>query len=191
MINKTFLSKIKKNLDTFQKERGKIIGSSREILQNSKKAIFALHAGKIKEAKLVIANAEKGLNLLNKTYNKDNRLRFEGSFKAAVEEYVEAKMFATVLEKKNLSELKIQNIGPEEYIGGLADLTGELVRQAVLQATNGNHQELKRYKIICEGVVEFLLTLYLTGHLRQKFDSSKRNLGRLEQIIYEVSIRNI
>jgi len=185
MINKTFLSKIKKNLDTFQKERGKIIGSSREILQNSKKAIFALHGGKIKEAKLAITNAEKGLKALNTTYNKDNRLRFEGSFKAAMEEYVEAKMFLTVMEKKSLTELKIPNIGPEEYIGGLADLTGELVRQAVLQATNGNHKELKRYKEICEEVVEFLLTLYLTGYMRQKFDATKRNFGRLEQIIYE------
>ena len=142
MINKTFLSKIKKNLDTFQKERGEIIGSSREILQNSKKAIFALHAGKSKEAKSFITNAEKGLGSLNKTYNKDNRLRFEGSFKAAVEEYVEAKMFATVLDNKSLSELKIQNIGPEEStltIKAIIRNNGERTTKATIATAKSNN----------------------------------------------------
>ncbi len=189
MINKTLLANIKKKMETYQKERNQIIGDSRRILQASKKAIFALHRADKKSAKQFMADAEKGLAQLNKTYNKGNRLRFEGSFKAAVEEYVEAKMFATVLEKKSLSELKIENIGPEEYIGGLADTTGELVRQAVLQATNGNTKELKRYKEITEEIVGFLLTLYLTGHMRQKFDETKRNLKRLEQIIYDIQIR--
>lgn len=190
MINKTFLSKIKKNLETHQKERDEIINESRQILQNAKKAIFALHRNDKKQALKSLLESEKALKQLNRTYNKGNRLKFEGTYKAAVEEYTEAKMFAAVLEKKNLSELSIENIGPEEYIGGLCDLTGELVRQAVLQATNGNYKELKRYKSICEEIVGFLLTLYLTGYLRQKFDEAKRNLRRLEQIIYEVQMRN-
>ncbi|HLC64412.1 MAG TPA: hypothetical protein VJK25_03680 [Patescibacteria group bacterium] len=189
MINKGLLAIIKNDLETHQKERNRIIGDSRKILQNAKQAIFALHRGDRKAADKFLTEAEKGLSLLNKTYNENNRLRFEGSFKAAVEEYVEAKMFSLALTKKNLAELKIANIGPEEYIGGLADLTGELVRQAVLQATAGSYQEIKRYKEITEEIVGLLLNLYLTGYLRQKFDEAKRNLKRLEQIIYEVQLR--
>ena len=39
------------------------------------------------------------------------------------------------------------------------------------------------------GSIEFLLTLYLTGYQRQKFDDAKRNQKRLEQMIYEISLR--
>ena len=37
----------------------------------------------------------------------------------------------------------------------------------------------------------FMLKLYMTGHGRQKFDDAKRNLKRLEGILYDISIRNL
>jgi len=190
MIKKTFLAKIKKDLELYQQERNLIFGESRKILQSSKTAIFALHRGDEKQSAESLNQAEAILTKLNKTYNKGNRLRFEGSYKAAMEEYVEAKTFSQILSGKPLDKLAIDSIGPEEYINGLADLTGELVRQAVLQATAGNYQVLEKYKLFTEEIVGYLLTLYLSGQCRQKFDDSKRNLKRLEQIIYEVKIQN-
>jgi len=189
MIQKALLAKIKKDLNLYQKERGVIIGESRQILQNSKKTIFALHRGDIKQAAEHLQNAEQALNKLNKKYNKDNRLRFEGSYKAAVEEYVEAKTFSQVMSGKTLGNLNFKTIGPEEYINGLADLTGELVRQAVLKATKGDYRIIEKYKALTEEVVVFMLGLYLTGQSRQKFDDAKRNLKRLEQILYDLSIK--
>lgn len=190
MINKTFFVKIKKNLELHQKERNEIIEKSRQILQLSKTAIFALHRHDTKQAEISITEAEVILKDLNKVYNKGNRLRFEGSYKAALEEYVEAKTFSQVMVGKELDELEFESIGPEEYINGLADLSGELVRQAILQATQGNYKVLDQYKLFTDEIVAFLLTLYLTGQGRQKFDDAKRNLKRLEQIIYEVTLRN-
>ncbi len=189
MIKKTFLSKVKKDLELYQKERDEIITESRQILQNSKTAIFALHRQDNKQSAGSIKQAETILKRLNQTYNKGNRLRFEGSYKAAVEEYVEAKTFSQILAGKPLDKLEIESIGPEEYINGLADLTGELVRQAVLRATKGDYKVLEQYRLLLEEIVGFLLTLYLTGQSRQKFDDAKRNLKRLEQIIYEVKLR--
>ena len=188
MINKKFLSQIKKDLETYQAERNQIINTSRDILQASKSAIFALHRGDIAEAGKSLGAAENLIAKLNKAYNKNNRLRFEGSYKASLEEYVESKIFFQFLAGKNLDKLPIESIGPEEYINGLTDLTGELVRQAVLQATKGNYKVLAGYCSFTEEVVGFMLTLYLTGSSRQKFDDAKRNLKRLEQIIYEVKI---
>lgn len=189
MINKNFLVKIKKELETYQQERNQIINASRDILQSSKSAIFALHRGDTKEAAKSLANAEAVISRLNKSYNKNNRLRFEGSYKAGLEEYVEAKTFFQFSSGKTLDKLPIESIGPEEYINGITDLTGELVRQAVLQATKGNYKVLESYRSFTEEIVGFMLTLYLTGSSRQKFDDAKRNLKRLEQIIYEVKLR--
>lgn len=190
MIKKNFLAKIKNDLELHQKERNEIINASRQILQEAKRAIFALHRADKKQAEESLSAAEAILNKLNRNYNKGNRLRFEGSYKAALEEYVEAKTFHQVLSSKPLDKLSVESIGPEEYINGLADLTGELVRQAVLRATKGDYQVLEQYRIFTEEIVGFLLTLYLTGSGRQKFDDAKRNLKRLEQIIYEVRLRS-
>lgn len=189
MINKNFLAKIKKDLETYQAERNQIINASRDILQASKSAIFALHRNNVKEAQKFLSAAEAEIAKLNKSYNKNNRLRFEGSYKAGLEEYVEAKTFFRFMSGKVLDKLPIKSIGPEEYINGLTDLTGELVRQAVLQATKGNYKVLENYRSFTEEIVGFMLNLYLTGTSRQKFDDAKRNLKRLEQIIYEVKLR--
>lgn len=188
MIKKEFFEKIKSDLEIHQKERNEIIEKSRHILQSSKTAIFALHRNDQAQADASLKEAEGLLEVLNKTYNTGNRLRFEGSYKACLEEYVEAKTFSYVLAGKDLSELDVESIGPEEYLNGLADLTGELVRQAVLQATKGVYPIIEEYRNFTEEVVGFMLTLYLSGISRQKFDEAKRNLKRLEQIIYEVKL---
>lgn len=191
MINKKFLQSIGSSHNVFQSERGRIINKSRDILQAAKESIFASHRGDYKEATEKIQLAEKILKELSKNYDKDNRLRFEGSYKAAVEEYVEAKFFYQMMKGKKIDEIKVGKIGPEEYIGGLADLTGELVRQAVLQSTKKDYKNIKKYRTVTEDIVGFMLKLYITGQSRQKFDEAKRNLKRLEGILYDISIRRL
>jgi predicted translin family RNA/ssDNA-binding protein len=190
MINKKFFQKTGSDLKAFQKERGLIINRSRDILQAAKETIFATHRQDYAAAAQHLTRAEEILQDLSRTCDKGNRLRFEGSYKAALEEYVEAKFFLQVMQGKKLDEIKIGNIGPEEYIGGLADLTGELVRQAVLQSTRKSYQNIEKYREISEEIVGFMLKLYLTGSSRQKFDEAKRNLKRLEEILYDLSLRN-
>ena len=35
-----------------------------------------------------------------------------------------------------------------------------------------------------------MMQLYISGKSRQKFDEAKRNLKRLEQIVYEINLKN-
>lgn len=189
MVNKKLLASIKSQLEAYKQEREEIIGQSRKILQNSKTAIFALHRNDFKEAAKNLDDGEKIIKELNKKFNQKNRLQFEGTFLAAMEEYVEAKTLDLVMSGKSLDSLAIENIGAEQYVNGLADLTGELVRQAVLQATKGNNKVIEQYRSITEEVVGFMLSLYLTGISRQKFDEAKRNLKRLEEMIYQIKLK--
>jgi len=64
------------------------------------------------------------------------------------------------------------------------------VRLSVMAGAAKDSKILARYKKIVAEVVGFLLPLYLTGGSRQKADQAKRNLKRLEEIIYEVRIRS-
>lgn len=189
MINKKLFEKIKKDLEAYNQERELIIQHSRQILQNSKKAIFTGHQGDLAKAENHLQEAEEIITKLLKDYHQDNRLRFEGSYKAALEEYVEAKTFIKVLNHQDIEIIDNQSLGPEEYLGGLCDMTGELVRQAVLLTTKDQTQDIEYFKETIEEIINFMLDLYLTGYLRQKFDDAKRNLQRMEQILYDLKIK--
>ncbi|HNV97414.1 MAG TPA: hypothetical protein PKL13_03885 [bacterium] len=189
MKNNKLFDKISKELSLYQKERGVINHISNSILSKSKQSIFLAHDGNLVEAKKTLEEAREKFRELNKKYNKSNRLDFEGSYQAASEEFLEAKFFIDVLEKKSISTDKEFKFNGEEYIGGLCDMTGELVRQAVLNAEEKNLKLLQSYREITKDIVGFIMKLYLSGKLRMKFDDAKRNLKRIETIIYEIKIR--
>ena len=188
--NKILFNKILKDLKLYHQERGFIHRISSDILSKSKQCIFTAHDGKIAEAEKILNQAKSLLKELNKKYNRSNRLQFEGTYKAAVEEFLEAEFFIAVLKGEELKLNSDFNFGPEEYIGGLCDLTGELVRQAVLTADSKNLNQIKKYTEISKKIVGFMMKFYLSGKTRQKFDEAKRNLKRLEQIIYEIKLRS-
>ncbi len=189
MINKKLFTEIKNDFLLYQKERGFINRISSDILSKSKKVIFLAHEGKIKEADQLLSEAKLQLKDLNKKYNKSNRLQFEGSYKAAAEEFLEAKFFVIVLKGKDVEISKDFKFNPEEYIGGLCDMTGELVRQCVLKANSVDIKVIENYREITNEIVGFLLGFYMTGKLRSKFDDVKRNLRRIETIIYEINLK--
>ena len=189
-MSKTLFNTIFKDLKLYYQERGILHKTSSEVLSKSKQAIFTAHDGKITEAEKILSQARNLLKELNKKYNKSNRLQFEGLYKACVEEFLEANFFISVLKNKPLKLDTDFQFGPEEYIGGLCDLTGELVRQSVLIASFQNLKKINKYTGITKDIVGFMMKLYLSGKTRQKFDEAKRNLKRLEQIIYEIKLRN-
>ncbi len=188
--NKKLFGKVIKDLKLYYQERGVLNRTSSEILSKSKQSIFTAHDGEIAKAEKNLDQARSLLKDLNKKHNRSNRLQFEGSYKAAVEEYLEAKFFIATLQGQELKLDSEFTFGPEEYIGGLCDLTGELVRQAVLLGNKEGLAKIKEYAQITKDVVGFMMQLYISGKSRQKFDEAKRNLKRLEQIIYEINLKN-
>ena len=92
-LQKSYLNKIKKNLHAYHGKRGEVIGMSNNALHHAKRAIFALHRDNKKEAVEKIKMVEKSLKDIYKKYKTTPKIFNEGSFKAALEEYVEAKIF--------------------------------------------------------------------------------------------------
>jgi predicted translin family RNA/ssDNA-binding protein len=190
-MSKKIFDSILKDLKLYYQERGILHKISSEGLTKSKQAIFTAHDGEIVKAEKILKEVRGLLTDLNKKYNHSNRLQFEGSYRACVEEFLEATFFVATLKGKELKLDPDFHFGPEEYIGGLCDLTGELVRQAVLLGSKKNLPKIKKYTKITKEVVGFMMQLYISGKSRQKFDEAKRNLKRLEQIVYEINLKNI
>ena len=189
MINKKFIQKLKREHDEKNSERRQIISLANVILHDSKRVILSLHRGDIKKTEGSLQEIEKIMSKLEKKFGY-NRLAVEGAYKAAIEEYVEAKTLFLVISGKKIDVFKNLEISYESYLGGICDLTGELVRRAVNEVANGNIKEVKKIKELINNIMAELVEFDMTGYLRTKYDQAKRNLGKIEQIDYEIKIRD-
>ncbi len=181
---------IKNQNQTRQTLRRDLIGKSNEALSSSKRAIFALHRGDNKAATVLLKKAEKSFKLCEGRFKKFPDLEYEGAYNAALEEYAEALLFEQYLAGKPLGKIDARAMRPLAYLAGLSDTTGEIVRYTMAQVTKGNVEEAARGRETVEMVIEFFLDMDLTGYLRTKFDQGKRNLSRLEEMMYELSLRD-
>lgn len=190
MKQPSVFTSIKKENQTRQTLRRELIGKSNEALSSSKRSIFALHRGDFEAAKKLLQGAEKIFVICESRFKKFPDLEYEGAYGAALEEYAEALLFKQYLEKKPLGKIDARAMQPQAYLAGLSDTTGEIVRYAMQQVTKGNVKEAARARETVEMVIEFFLGMDLTGYLRTKFDQGKRNLSRLEEMMYELSLRD-
>lgn len=188
MINKKFIQKMQKDYQTNIGERRQIISLSNIILHDSKRIIFALHRGEEQKAEESFKEIEKIIKKLEKKFGW-RRMYEEGSFKAGVEEYVEAKMLFFVLKGEKIDKIKDMKLSYESYLGGICDTTGELVRRAVNEAAKGNLKEVEKIHRIINDIMAELVEFDMTGYLRTKYDQARGNLRKIEQINYEVKMR--
>lgn len=188
MISKKFVQGLKKEYDQKENERTQIISSSNVALHNSKRIIFALHRGDIQKAEKKLIETEKIFQKLEKKFGR-KRILEEGSYRAGTEEYVEAKMFYLTITGKKIDKIKEVNLNAGIYLGGICDLTGELVRKAVNEATAGNFSEVEKIKKTINEIMAELIEFDMVGYLRVKYDQAKNNLRKIEQIDYETKKR--
>lgn len=188
MINKKFIQKLKKEYDQREAERREIISWSNNVLHGAKRVIFALHRDAQDKAEKQLGEVEKILTRLEKKFG-HTRLAVEGAYKAAVEEYVEAKMFFRVLRGEKVDKINRLKIDLDSYLGGICDLTGELVRRAINEAAAGRYEEVGKIKKTIGDIMAELVEFDMTGYLRTKYDQAKSSLRKIEQIHYEIKTR--
>jgi predicted translin family RNA/ssDNA-binding protein len=188
MISKKFIEKLKKDYAESNSERRQIISLANVVLHDSKRVIFSLHRGDNKIAEESLIAIEEVLKKLEKKFGY-SRIMEEGSYKAGVEEYVEAKTLFMVINGQKIDAIKGLKIDVEGYLGGICDLTGELVRRAVNQAASGNWEEVPKIKKIINDIMAELVQFDMTGYLRTKYDQARGNLRKIEQVDYEVKLK--
>jgi len=189
-ISKKYLDKIKETLHDYAIKRREIIRESGDALHSAKRAIFSMHRDNMKEAEEKIKEAEDIFEKLQTKFESDPKTKNEGSYRAGLEEYVEAKLFFQFITDGKLSEIKNMQIEPETYIAGLCDVPGELYRYAIKAATERNIELVKKCSEMANEIIGELIEFNLTSYLRTKFDQAKQANQKLERVVYEVSLRN-
>ena len=189
MLNKKFFKNLLASYQTYSRLREKVIIISRDILRKSKQAIFALHRGEIKKAKNILDQAESLLLNLEKLFKKEKKLQYEGMYKDCAEEFVEAKMFYEFLKSGNIDFKSKVKLSFDDLLGGICDLTGEILRKAVQIATRGEIKKISSFQKAIQDIIGQLIKFDLLGKLRPKYDEAKRNLRKIEEISYDLEMR--
>ena len=187
-LQTNYLKKVGNDLLDFAIKRRDIIKQTGDALHFSKRAIFAMHRDDMKEAGIKLKEAEKIFKDLNKKYARDARVQEEGSYKAGLEEYVEAVLLHQFLNTGKIGEIKGLPISGESYVAGLCDVPGELYRYAIKSATSRNVEMVKRCNEMAQQITGELIEFNLTSYLRNKFDQAKSAVQKIEQVVYELSL---
>ncbi|MBD3245010.1 MAG: hypothetical protein GF335_03395 [Candidatus Moranbacteria bacterium] len=187
-------SDIIESFNRIDKKKEQAFPKSRVVLKNSKKSISKVHNDDLKSAAELLKEAWEIFNRLQEMVNKSVKIKYEGYFQEAMEEFVEALLFynfsknsKVFLEKEILDFFKDT---PEILIGGFCDFTGELQRRAVRIASRENMDKLEQFHKVSGKVIENLLEMDLKGGSRHKFDQAKRNVKNLEMMLYDLKVKN-
>lgn len=188
MLDKTEFKNIRKELEGRESLRENIISLSRDIIQVSKKIIYSIHRGNLKEASGYVKDIEKKkLNLDKINASVDANIN-----RVAYQEYAEAICYYGFVKDKKVPNKKVLKIDTEDYLMGLCDLTGELERKAVNSMINKNYDTVLKIKSLVEEIYgEFLKFNLRNGELRKKSDAIKWNLKKVEDIIFEAKMKGM
>ncbi|KAL9270831.1 Translin-associated protein X-like protein [Drosera capensis] len=159
-------------LNELNDKRERVVKASRDITMNSKKVIFQVHRIDKNNKEEVLAKAEKDLEAVRSQHISRLVKELQGTdfwklrraYSPGVQEYVEAATFCKFcrtgsllnLDELNATLLPLSDPSVEpmqinilDYLLGLADLTGELMRLAIGRISDG---ELEFAKRICSFV---------------------------------------
>jgi predicted translin family RNA/ssDNA-binding protein len=186
MIDRKDFEMMRKNFSDFDAESDDLQAKSRDIIHLSKKVIYALHRGE----KTSLQEMTKKVQALKKQIKKFPELEFSGSFKVAMQEYVEAAAYFYFMQDKKLVPSSKLGVDNEYYLLGVCDLVGELNRKAVNSAIKGDYKmALLIQRFLSDLYAEFLGFDFRNSELRRKFDTMKYEIKKVEDLVLELKLK--
>ncbi len=187
-INRKVFADLKRELKKSDSKREQIIRYSRETIRLSKQVISALHRGETKKANSAVKSMKRVMASLSKIA--DSKAAWQGSFKAAAQEYSEAMCYLWFVQKGTIPGHKELKVDAEHFVLGLCDFVGELVRRAVNQGIEGNSEEALRIYRFAQNIYNELMELDVYGgEIRKKIDGVKWDIKRLEEMAFALSVK--
>ena len=190
MLNEKEFTQIRKKLHDYDSERERLIKKSRDVLKLSKQIIYAVHRDDLSEAEGLISSIEKEKKNAEEIAKHNSALLYEGSYRVAIQEYVEALLYFHFVKEGVMVGAEQLNVTADHYVLGLCDLTGELVRKAVFLAGKGKVDEVIIIKDLVDELYGELLKFdFREQGLRRKFDSMKYDLRKLEDLVLDLKLK--
>ena len=171
--------------------REELIKLSRDIIKASKKVIYNTHRNDLKKAGEFVKEIKGQIADFKVIAEKSPELLYSGAFRTAVQEFVEAVSYFGFVKDKKIPSRKELDVPAEGYLLGLCDLTGELVRNAIISATKDKYDDvLATYSLVDEIFNNLMQFDFRNSELRKKFDNIKYDLKKLEDLVLQLKLKD-
>ncbi|CAL7951236.1 unnamed protein product [Xylocopa violacea] len=212
---RTYAAELDDKHDRFER----IVKVGRDITIESKRIIFLLHTidkkskqdSVLREAEIRLRNvAQNPFKIIAQELANQDPYLYLKAYSSGLEEYVEAVTFYQYLSNDNMeswlelekaftytisdkSETKILQtlVTPYEYILGIADLTGELMRQCINNLATGDRAS-------CYETCNFVRSMYKgflgcatasSWKINRKLCTLKQSLEKIENVCYTIKVK--
>lgn len=172
---------IRKILDEVDEAREEALRITRDIVRLNDDAVKAMHWGNLEKARKRLKAAGNLVEELKKLLSPYPMLYYSGYVQSAHQEFVEASLLLSYLEKRDLPSPWDLGVPEADYLLGLGDLIGELRRHFLLLLLRGNIERAEEVYSFMEKLYEELMSLeYPKGvvNVRVKQDQARHVLER-------------
>ena len=181
---------VNRKIRTYEEYRESLVLLSREVLKLSKQMIYAAHRQDLAAAKVGDAAIRKKISEMQVIVAKDVMLISCGSYKIAVQEYVEAVAFLAIREGKSVPSCRALKVPEEYFLLGLCDLVGEIVRDATNACIRGEYGTAHAHRELVADIYGQLLKIDARdGELRKKIDGVRYDLQKLEDLVLDLKLK--
>ncbi|MEM3783687.1 MAG: hypothetical protein QXY88_01465 [Candidatus Bathyarchaeia archaeon] len=175
---KAVLRQIRKELKGKEKIREKAQADMRKVTSLSKQAILFLHQKRNQEATNLLKKAKEIIVKLNAIAKEHPEIIHSGLYDIALQEYSEANIFLTLVEKSRFITPAEINVPSIDYVLGLADVIGEYRRLALDALREGNSKKSEECLRIMDEIYTELMAMdeayMLVPGLRRKCDIARK-----------------
>jgi translin len=190
MLNKSDFKGMRNSFHKHDEQREQVIIKSRSLIKLSKQIIYAVHRDDFSNTSDLIKKIDSIKKESDNIVKKNPQLLTVGAYRVGIGEYVEALLYFHFIKNKKIPSQKQLKVSPENYLFGLCDLTGELVRKAVFLAGKGKNKDVIKIKDLVDEIYgEALKFEVRENELRKKIDSIKYDLKKLEDLVLDLKLR--
>ena len=186
---KKTVEKMRRYFDSLERAREKVLEQSREVVRASSRCISALHRGDMRAARRFLETAGKILKRAEAQAKSVPELLYSGIVESAQQEYCEAKLMYGFLSDGRIMGVERIGVPYRPYLGGLADVAGELRRRALDLMREGRIKDaekvLKTMEEISENLMEFDYPDAVLPGMRRRQDAVR---GIIEKTRGELTI---
>jgi len=173
-----FISKIQKELKKKEEAKEGVQKEMRKATRLSKQSILLTHQRRFNDARKLLKEAGKLLRELNRVAEMHPDLIYTGIVDAAMQEYAEGQILLSLVEKNRFVAPEKLNVPAVAYVLGLADVIGELRRQALDSLRAGDLKQAEYCLQVMERIFIELMSMneayMLVPGLRRKCDVARR-----------------
>lgn len=192
MIDTKEFAALRKEMEDYRKIKDRILDLAREVITLTKRVIYSQQRGETKAARELLEEVRERYKELGAAIKRRPDMLGNGMVCVAGQEMVEAATYVAIEQGQAVPRAADLGVDALTYLLGIADLSGELVRSAVLSSIKGDSKRVSELRDILQGLYGELIRIdNREKDLRRKIDKVGYDLKKVENLMLDLSLKRV